>query len=118
ATCAAIPMATPSPFPWTMSVSQTAKPATSAWRPLAAAATPQPRAPTSTHCVPPLPRPNAPASAARRSAPNKNEKRGQPMDASSVLITNEGFGAAEIVFWVAAFLLAYTYVGYPLLAWL
>lgn len=41
------------------------------------------------------------------------------MEAGNVLtIASDGFGAAEIVFWSAAFLLAYTYVGYPLLAWL
>jgi biofilm PGA synthesis N-glycosyltransferase PgaC len=33
-------------------------------------------------------------------------------------VTNDGFTAAELVFWWSAFLLAYTYVGYPLLAWL
>jgi biofilm PGA synthesis N-glycosyltransferase PgaC len=33
-------------------------------------------------------------------------------------ISKDGFTAAELAFWGAASLLAYTYVGYPLLAWL
>ncbi|MGV3591666.1 MAG: glycosyltransferase family 2 protein [Gammaproteobacteria bacterium] len=41
------------------------------------------------------------------------------MEAGNALtIASDGFGAAELVFWSAALLLAYTYAGYPLLAWL